>query len=70
MTAPRKPRGAIAPKPAPAAPLTATQLRAARLLAQMNDEAQSAVLDFMAGMAESCPRRARPVLRLVGGGAA
>ena len=69
MTSPTKPRAARN-APVPAAELTAAQLRAAQLLAQMNDEAQSAVLDFMASMVESCPRRARPVLRLVGGGAA
>lgn len=66
MTAPTKPRAAKV-APMPAAKLTAAQLRAAQLLAQMNDGAQAAVLDLMAGMAESCPRRVRPALRLVGG---
>lgn len=68
MTAPRKPRAAKV-APVPAIELSAAQLRAARLLAQMNDGAQAAVLDLMAGMAESCPRHKRPALRLVGGGA-
>lgn len=66
MTAPKMPRPAKV-APMPAAELTAAQLRAAQLLARMNDGAQAAVLDLMAGMAESCPRRVRPVLRLVGG---
>ena len=68
MTAPKKLRAAKI-TPAPAAELTADQLRAAQLLAHMNDGAQAAVLDFMAGMAESCPRHQRPALRLVSGGA-
>lgn len=66
MTAPKKPRAAKV-APMPSAELNAAQLRAAQLLTQMNDGAQAAVLDLMAGMAESCPRRVRPVLRLVGG---
>lgn len=68
MTAPKKPRAAkMAPVPAP--DLTADQLRIAQHFAAINDEAQEAILQMMAEMAKRCPRHARPVLRLVGGGA-
>lgn len=67
MTAPRKPRGAFAHEPAPAAPLTADQLRVAQLFATLTDQTQQAMLYMMAEMAKDFPRRARPALRLVGG---
>lgn len=65
MTAPRKPR-AVTPPPAE---LTADQLRIAQLFAAMDEEAQAPMLEMMEAMAASRPRRARPTLRLVGGGA-
>ena len=68
MTAPKKPRRAAAPKPAPAAELTADQLRIAQLFASMEDDAQEGMMRMMVAMVESCPRRTRPALRLVSGG--
>lgn len=68
MTAPKKPRVAKV-TPAPAPDLTADQLRIARYFAAMNDEAQETILRMMAEVAKRLPRRARPALRLVGGGA-
>ncbi|USX25815.1 hypothetical protein NHH73_25095 [Oxalobacteraceae bacterium OTU3CINTB1] len=68
MSGPKKPRAA-APKPAPAAPLTADQLRVAQHFAAMDDRAQEGMLRMMAAMADSFPRHKRPTLRLVGGGA-
>lgn len=69
MSGPKKPRGAVAPKPAPAAPLTADQLRVAQLFATLTDQTQQAMLYMMVEMAKDFPRRARPALRLVSGGA-
>lgn len=68
MTAPKKPRATkVAPAPTP--DFTADQLRVAQHFAAMNDEAQEAILRMMAEVAKRLPRRARPALRLVGGGA-
>lgn len=68
MTARKKPRAAKV-TPAPAAALTAGQLRAAQLFATMDDKAQESMLRMMAAMARDFPRHVRPTLRLVGGGA-
>ena len=69
MTAPRKPRPAVA-KPASAPELTAEQLRVAKLFAELTDQTQEAMLHMMIEMAKDFPRHKRPALRLVGGGAA
>lgn len=68
MTAPRKPRGAVAPKPALAAPLTADQQLLLKYYAEICDEAQQHILRMMALATKSCPRHVRPALRLVSGG--
>lgn len=66
MTTPKKPRAA---EPAPAAELTANQQRAAQLFGVIDNEMQVALLRMLEDAARTCPRRARPALRLVGGGA-
>jgi len=66
---PKRPRRAAALQAVPAAALTADQLRAAQYFGAMDDGAQEAMLRMLAAMAESCPRRARPALHLVSGGA-
>lgn len=68
MITPKTTRAAQA-APAPAAALTAGQLRVAQLYAALTDETQEAMLNMMAGMVESFPRHKRPALRLVAGGA-
>lgn len=51
------------------APLTADQLRIAQLYATMDDETQQYLLMHAADIAEISPRRAKPTLHLVAGGA-
>ena len=68
MTAPKKPRSAATPKPAPA-PLTADQQLLLKYFAEIEDEAQQHILRMMALAAERCARHKRPALRLVVGGA-
>lgn len=67
MIGPKKPRSA---SKAPAAPaLTADQLHVAKLFKSMDEKYQAALLPMIVEMAAKFPRRARPALRLVGGGA-
>jgi hypothetical protein len=51
------------------APLTADQLRFAQLYATTDDRSQGELMAFATGIAENFPRRAKPALHLVSGGA-
>ena len=67
MTAPKKPRSAATPKPAPAQ-FTADQTLLLDYYMQIDDEAQQHILRMMALATKSCARHKRPVLRLISGG--
>ncbi len=69
MTTPKKPRSASkSTASAPAAELTAGQLRAAQYFAAMDDRTQQDMLEIMAAFADKWPRHKRPALRLISGG--
>lgn len=65
---PRRPRRTSTVQPAPAAQLTAEQLRMVQIFATMDDECQEQALRICAAWAEIFPRRHAPALRLVVGG--
>jgi len=67
MTARKKPRIALASKSVAAPALTANQQRAATLFGAIDDEMQVALLRMLEETARTCPRGARPALRLVVG---
>lgn len=53
-------------KPVPA-PLTKEQILVAKYFALMDDRRQLEVMRYVVSIAKAFPRRARPVLRIVGG---
>ncbi len=55
--------------PPPAIPLSDAEQRLIRAYRAMNDEGQQAAVPIVEAWAVSLPRRDRPKLRLVGGGA-